>query len=222
MKPLRVAVLGLGEFGESLAVELARQGCEVIAVDRDSGIVERLKDRVARAAAADVRQAEAMRELFTTRPDVGVIAMGDRLEASILAVLHLQELEVPRIVVEVTNADNEEVMRRLGATEIVSPERDSGTRMAHRILNPDLVEHLRLARGHSIIEVEAPAWTRGKTVGEVCAGKQRRLLIVALLPGNDRKEIAVAPPHDEVIRAGDRLTLIGRDKDLAEFQGGDA
>jgi trk system potassium uptake protein TrkA len=218
MSVLRVAVLGLGEFGESLAVELARLGCEVIAVDRDSSVVERLKDKVARAASADVREIEAMRELFTTRPDVGVIAMGDRLEASILAVLHLQELKVPRIVVEVTSSDNAEVMRRLGADEIVSPERDSGRLIARRILDPDILEHLSLAPAHSIIEVEAPKWTHGKTVGDVTAGKQR-LLIVAVLSGED--DVAVAPSRDREIRPGDRLTLIGRNKDLADFRNGD-
>jgi len=216
MTTLRVAVLGLGEFGESLALELARLGCEVIAADRDSRVVERLKDRVARAATADVRQVEAVRELFDTRPDVGVIAMGNRLEASILAVLHLQELEVPRIVVEVTNDDNAEVMRRLGADEIVSPERDSGRRMARRILEPDILDQLTLGPGYSVVEVEAPAWTHGKTIGDVVrGGNGRRVLVVALLSGDD---VAVAPSHHEMIRASDRLTLIGRDEDLGDFR----
>ena len=218
MSALRIVVLGLGEFGESLAVELARLGCEVIAVDQQPLVVERIKDRVGRAATADVRQIEAMRELCSTRPDVGVIAMGDRLEASILAALHLQELKVPRIVVEVNNRDNAEVMKRLGVSEIVSPERDSGLREARRILEPDILEQLPLARGHSIVEVEAPGWTLGKTVGDVSAGKQRRLLIVALA-SNDK--VSVAPTREEVILRGDQLTLLGRDEDISSFRNGD-
>ena len=80
----------------------------------------------------------------------------------------------------------------------------------------DVLEHLSLAPGHSIVEVEAPEWTLGKTVR---AGKQRRLLIVALL---SQDEVTVAPTGDESIRPGDRLTLIGRDDDVSEFRNGAA
>lgn len=216
MKHARYAVLGLGEFGQALSSELSHLGCEVLAVDRNPKLVEKARDEVAMAAVADIRSAAALRELFNTPFDGAVIAIGGNLEASILATLHLQELKVPRILAEATTPEAAEVLRRVGATDIFSPERDSGRRLAGRLANPNLVEFIPLTSGYGVVEVEAPAWTHGKTLAEL--DLRRRFSLAAIAIRSPDEGVAVVPGGRAQIRPGDKLTLVGRDEDLAKFR----
>jgi trk system potassium uptake protein TrkA len=216
MKKPRVAVLGLGQFGRALAQALTRDGCEVLAVDSSAKHVERIRDDVARAAVADVRDAAALRELLASPVDVVIIAIGGSLEASILATFHLLELGVKEVWAEANSDEWAEVLTRVGATRILSPEREMGRRLAQQIANPNLLEFLPLTEGHGVLEVEAPSWTHGKTLAELNLRAAMSLAVIAMRDAEGK--VTVVPGGGARVEPGAQLTLVGRDADLARFR----
>jgi len=216
MTKRRFAILGLGQFGGALAEELAQRGCEVMAVDADPARVEAIRDHVAGAAVADIADPEALKEICSRPYDVAVIATGGALEAAIMATLYIKELGVKEIWAEATTDDRAEVLRRVGATRILAPERDMGRKLAQRLAHPDLLEYLPLAEGYSVVEVAAPDWTHGKTLAELDLRRKRSLAVIAV----QRQDgvMKIVPGGDTGIAAGDALMLVGRNGDLESFQ----
>ncbi|MHC4548320.1 MAG: potassium channel family protein [Planctomycetota bacterium] len=215
MSKRRFAVLGLGQFGSTLAAELAALGCEVLAVDASAKKVDAIRDQVASAAVADIRERKALAELFSTRFDVVIVAIGNALEASVMATLHLKELGVGEIWAEANDADRAEALTKVGATRVLSPESDMGRKLARHLANPDLLEHLPITTGYGVVEIEAPAWTHGKTLAELDLRNTMSVAVIAIRAADDTVDIT--PGGAARIRPGDALTLVGRDADLNKF-----
>ena len=216
MKQRRFAVLGLGQFGHSLAVELAKLGCEVIAVDMSSKKIEAIRNEVSMAAAGDIRDRAVLEEMCGHAIDVAVIAIGGSLEASVLAILHLLDLGVKDIRAEASTDDRALALSKVGATRILSPERDMGRRVAQGLANPNMVEFLPLTEGHGVVEMEAPSWTHGKTLAELALRRTMGLAVIAVRPPEEGP--VVVPGGDTKLDHKYRVTLVGRDQDLTKFR----
>ncbi len=215
MKKKRIAVLGLGQFGSALARELALLGCEVLAVDSDPSCVQEVRDSVSHAAIADVRQRESLSELINEPFDIGIVSTGGALEAAILATLHLKELGVTQVWAEAPNDDGAEVLRRVGADQIFSPERDAGRRMAQRLANPNMIEFLPVMKGYGICEIDAPTFTHGKTLSELNLRNSRGLAVIAV---RGQSSATMVPTAATTIVAGDAIIVVGKDADIAKFR----
>jgi len=216
MSRKRFAVLGLGQLGKALATALSDMGYEVLAADRDPKAVEAVKDSAAIAAIVDVRDRAAMQELFAAPFDAAVVAIGTNLEAAILATLFLREAGVPRIVAEAGSPDRAEVLSRVGATQIISPELEVGKRLAKRLANPNLLEFIPLLEGFAAIDVEAPSWTHGKTLAELDFHRKTNLAILAITSA--KGEYVLVPGGSARLGPGAKLTLVGRTADLERFR----
>jgi trk system potassium uptake protein TrkA len=211
----RIAVLGLGQFGKALATELALLGCEVLAVDSDPKVVDAIRDQVSVAAIADVRDKKALEELFASRFDGGVVAMGHALEATVMATLHLKELGVDEVWAEANEPDRAEALTKVGATHVMAPERDMAERIAQQLVHPNLIDFLPLTKGYSVVEVEAPAWTHGKTLAELHLRRRMDVAVIAIRAADG--SVDIVPGGAAQLGPGDVLTLVGRDGDLAKF-----
>jgi len=211
----RIAVLGLGQFGKALATELAERGCEVLAVDSDAKEVDAIRDQVTVAAIADIRDKKALEELFTSRFDVVVVAMGDALEATVMATLHLKELGVDEVWAEANEPDRAEALKKVGATHVMAPERDMAERIAQQLAYPNLLEFLPLTKGYSVVELEAPAWTHGRTLAEL--DLRNSMSVAAIAIRSAAGDVDVVPGGAARLGPGDVVTLVGRDGDLAKF-----
>ncbi len=211
----RIAVLGLGQFGMSLARELAKLGVEVLAVDASTKKVEDIRDEVAIAAKADVRERRALEELFASPFDVAVVSIGTSLESAIMATLHLKDLGVAEIWAEASTDERATVLERVGATRIISPERDMGRRSAARLANPNLVDFLPLEGDWGVVEADAPDWCIGKTLGDLDLRNEMKLAVIAIRKPDGN--VVVVPGAEAPIEDGDCLTVVGREKDLARL-----
>lgn len=216
MKRRRYAVLGLGQFGAALAQELARLGIDVMAVDASPARAEAIKDKVMSVAVADVRDREALQEIFRAGYDGAVVAIGDHLEAEILATFFLKEFGLPEIVVEAKTPERAEVLRRVGATRTVSPELEFGARLARRLATPNLLEYVPLAKGHGVIDIETPAWAEGKTLQQLDLRRKYGLAVIGIVHADGTA--VMIPGGDAAIRKGSRLTLVGNEENLAHFR----
>jgi len=211
----RIAVLGLGQFGKALATELAALGCEVLAVDSDPKVVDAIRDQVSVAAIADIRDKKALEELFASRFDVVVVAMGDALEATVMATLHLKELGVDEVWAEANEPDRAEALMKVGASHVMAPERDMAERIAQHLAHPNLLDFLPLTKGYGVVEVEAPAWTHGKTLAELHLRRTMNVAVIAIRAADG--SVDIVPGGAAQLGPGDVLTLVGRDGDLAKF-----
>lgn len=216
MSTKRCIVIGLGEFGRTIATELARLGVEVMAVDRSEKRIMAVRDLVASAAAADVRDPEVIKELCSSKFDLAIIAIGGSLESSILAAMHLKQQKVDEIWAEANDPAREEVLRRIGVDRLFSPERDLGRRMAQRIARQDLAEFIPIAEGHGVIEMPAPQWMIGKTLLQLDLRKTHNVAVISVRSAGG--EITVVPKAGREVREGDTLILVGKDEDLAKVR----
>ena len=124
----RFAVIGLGRFGSRLAKNLAASGAEVIAIDRDRMIVEELRDQVTLAIAMDATDEQALKIQGIDKVDCAVVGMGHNFESNALATVLLKSMRVKRVISRAGNDMQAQILKRIGADSVVSPEDESADR----------------------------------------------------------------------------------------------
>jgi trk system potassium uptake protein len=210
----RVVVVGLGNFGSSLAEVLHAQGHEVVAIDKDEEVVDRIAPFVTRAAAGDGTLASVLERSGAEGADIAVVGTGHDITASVLSTLALRDLGIREIYVKVISRDHARVMEKLGVTETVFPERESGQRLAARFTAHGILNFFRLGEDFSLQEMAVPTGWIGRTLRELALPRQYRISVVAV---HDvlLDEISSAPPPDAKLKESDTLLVAGRDADLA-------
>ncbi|HXH31187.1 MAG TPA: TrkA family potassium uptake protein [Bacteriovoracaceae bacterium] len=219
-----VAVIGLGTFGAKTAIRLFEKGAEVLAIDSNPELVDRIKDRVSHAICIDVTQEKSLRAVNISDVDSAVVAIGDNIEMSIMAVAMLRKLGVGRIVARATSQLHEHVLREIGASEIIKVEDEMGEIVASKIAAPHVLQRYNFAAGYSIVELKLGKAFEGKTLVESQIRQNYSLNIVALqkrVPyiseeGKAAYRVVIndAPLPMDVIEADDIVVLVGSEKNL--------
>ncbi|MCR5294187.1 MAG: TrkA family potassium uptake protein [Lachnospiraceae bacterium] len=148
-----VAVLGLNSFGKSLAIELAESGIEVLAADESEEMIDQVADQVTTAVAADLASAENIKDLGIENMDSVVVTMSGNLEASIMCVMVAKELGVPQVIVRARDERTKEILIRLGADQVLLPDKEYGTRLARKIRSANFLEFFDLSENAAIVEM---------------------------------------------------------------------
>lgn len=210
----RFVIIGLGNFGASVAEALHARGHEVIAVDPRDDAVDRVAAHTSRAAVADGRNLRVLEKIGARDADVGVVSTGDDITASILATLGLKDLGVKEIIVKVISRDHARVMERIGVSETVFPERDSALALATRLSGVALLNYVRLGTGFCLQEMVAPEDWQGKTLRQLELRRRYGISVVAI---HDvlTDHIIPAPDPDQVLKDSDTLLVAGKEEDLA-------
>lgn len=218
MSTKRFIVVGLGNFGASVAESLFAMGHDVIAIDANDQAVDRIARRVTRAALADGRSIETLERAGARGADAGIVSTGDDITASILATLSLHDLGVREVYVKVISLDHARVLEKMGVTETIFPERESGLRLATRIVSPGILNYVRLGSGFSIQEMSVPSSWMGKSLRELELPRRYRVSVIAL---HDvlRDEMIAVPDPDAPLKLSDTLLVAGRDADLEAAAG---
>lgn len=207
-----VCVIGLGQFGNELARSLA-QDCEVLALDIDQQRVDDIADHVQRALVLDARDSEALRAAISDEFDEVVVSMGENLESSILCTLHLSQLGVTTIRAKALNEDHASILRLVGATQVIFPERETARRVAAQIVRPNLVDYLPLEGDYLIQDVLLPSVFAGRSIGELRLRTHYNALVMAVRR-TEPPHFVFLPSPDYVCSPGDILVMIGRKEDL--------
>ena len=223
----RFAVIGLGRFGQRLAGLLAEAGAEVIGIDRRREIVESVRDRVTLAVCLDSVDEEALHAQGIDKVDVAVVGIGTSFEASVLTTAILKQLGVPRVISRATTNTRAQILARIGADEIVNPEKEAAERWCNRLLAPSIMERIELADGYSLVEVVAPASFHHKTIRQLEIAKKFRVSVVAIRRRLEEQQgrsaaagrdyIISVPLADTEIVPDDVLILVGSDEAIADF-----
>ncbi len=210
-------VIGIGNFGYYTAKRLYELGQEVMAIDRDKDRVQSIKDYVSRAVIADATDRESLVQLGIQDVDVAVVSVGDRLDTSILITLYLKELGVGEVMVKAVTDDHGKILERIGASSVIFPERDSGIRLANSLSSPNIIEHLPLSGGFSIMEVVPPKNFVGRTLKDLRLRNKYGVQVIAIkemVP--DRMNLA--PDPEFVIKDSDMLIVVGPDESLESLK----
>ena len=213
----RVVVIGLGIFGFNIAKDLYENGIEVIAVDKDKEVIQRIKDFSTKAVLADGTDKEVIESIGIQEDDVVIISFGENLAASTLITLHLKEMKVKNIIVKAPNEDHKHVLEKVGATEVIIPERAMADKVAKSLISPNILDYIPLSEDYTISEIAPPASFMGKTIAELHLRSKHHIEVIAvreMLP----ERLTMVPRAEFVIKDSDVLVVIGKEKDIQKIK----
>ena len=147
------AVIGLGQFGLALVDELIENGMDVIAIDTSEEAISKISKKLPTAFVADSTNEQALKELGIQDVDAAIVAYGDNKEASILTTVILREFGIEQIIVRVDDDYYVPIMKKLGATDVITPQKAAGQALANRLGNEDYKDFYRLDAKYSIISI---------------------------------------------------------------------
>jgi trk system potassium uptake protein TrkA len=208
------AVIGLGNFGTTVASELTRLGNHVLGIDSDEASVSRLADTLTEAVIADGRDEEALREAGVGNYDVAVVAIGENLEANVLCTMNVKLLGVKTVWVKALSRTHHRILARLGADRVINPEEEIGQHIAQMLHNPLVHDYLHIGNGYHVVNVRVPEGLEGSTVGALGLAEDYELRCLGLMRGSEYVDCADA---GTVLHADDKLLLLGRDQNLRRF-----
>jgi trk system potassium uptake protein TrkA len=209
----RFCVIGLGNFGFHVARALYEDGHEVIAIDMDREKVQRVQDYVSYAILGDAASKDFLKGQGIGEMDAVVLSTGERSHLSTLITLYLKELKVPRILVKALDEDHGTILGKVGATDIIYPEKDMAVKTARSLSSPNILEFIPMAEDYSIIESAPPAHFVGKSLVDLDLRKKFNVNIIGIKDVLT-DEFMVVPPATHVVKDSDLLILIGKSKDV--------
>lgn len=209
----RALVVGLGRFGESLAFELTSLGIDVFGIDIDPARVRDCTDRLWRVAEADATDPETLRQIGAADMDMAVVAIGESIEASVMAAYELLQLDGPEVLAKARTNAHADILARIGVKRVVVPERDMGRRTAHTLLGSTM-EYVELDENYVMAETLAPQEIVGKDLATAQVRSRHRVSVVAVKHGGG--EFSHAMP-ETVIAADDVIVVAGIAEDVRRF-----
>ena len=213
----RVVVIGLGIFGFNIAKDLYENGIEVIAIDKDKEVIQKIRDYSTKAILADGTEKEVMESIGIQEDDVVIVSFGEDLAAATLITLHLKEMMIKHIIVKAPDEDHKHVLEKVGATEVVIPEKEMADKIAKSLISPNVLDYIPLSEDYTICELVPPPGFMGKTIAELHLRSRYHIEVIAVrevLP----ERIIMVPHADFVIKDSDILVVIGRDKDIQKIK----
>lgn len=176
-----VVVIGLGRFGMALSGELLELGHEVMGIDTDDRLVQTASSELTVAVQADATDIAAMRQLGVADVHHAVVAIGDAVQASILATATMVDLAIADIWAKAQTEQHASILERVGAHHVVFPERDMGVRIAHRVTGR-MLEYIQIDPGFALVETTVPAALVGKSLIEAGIRAHFNVNVVSIKP----------------------------------------
>ncbi|MDQ8204004.1 TrkA family potassium uptake protein [Pelagicoccus sp. SDUM812003] len=234
---MKFCVIGLGQFGSSLACELSRLQHDVLAIDNRDAPVASIKKKVSVAAVADAADIDALREVGVHEVDAVAICIGERFEASLMATSHMQEFGIEKIYCRVVNDVHDRLVSLLDVTEKVRPEAEAARQFAKRLGIEHAKQRFNLTGDFVVLEVEVPKKLIGTRLADARLREDHKLNLVTIrCNGDEDKEedkndeerdesdargICGVPDPEQRFESGDYLVVFGRKKDVEAFTDSD-
>lgn len=200
-------ILGLGIYGSTIAKELGSHNANVIAIDRMIENVNRIEPYVSQAIQGDYTDYELLDNVGFKNVEVAVVASGDDLEASVVAIMHLKKLGVPEIISKAKNKLHLEIFYEMGATHVIRPEREMGLRLTKNLLRNNILDVIDLDQNTAILEFYPSRKWIGKNLKEIDFRNKYKLTIIGIK--SDNQSINYNPSADAIIEQDTILIGIG-------------
>ncbi len=208
------AVIGLGNFGSTVAKELTRFGNQVIGVDIDEDRVAAHADQISQALIVDARDDQALKEAGLGDCDVALVALGSDLEASILSAINLKLVGVETIWAKARTKTHHRILSRLGVDRIVHPEVEVGQHVAQVLHNPLIRDYISLGNSFYVVNVQIPESLEGKSLSDLAHETEYDLRCVGVMRGT---KFIAQDGQNCTFERDDLLLLLGKRNDLRRF-----
>jgi len=225
----KFAVIGLGGFGGTVAQSLAERGAEVIAVDKDSSLVDKFAQIVTLAIKLDSTDEEALKVQGINKVDVAIVSITD-FETSVLTTALLKQLGVPIVITRASQSSSrieERILDLVGADRVILPEVEMGKRIAKNLLVSNILDYLPISEKYSAAEIRAPESFWGKKIGDLKIRERYKVNILEMkkISGEGKEErvekVNYLPHPNDVIGKGDILLVIGEEQDIERLSKGE-
>ena len=208
-------VIGLGLFGAETARKLCTHGCEVLAMDIRSDLVQHVAADVTQAVVGDGQDKEVLRALGAGKFDCAILAIGDDLAASVLTTMNLKELGVPYVICKAHDETHRRVLEKLGVDRVVIPECEFGGKLARSLSSHNVLDYIELSQDHGILEIPAPKSWVGQTLRQL---NVRAKLGVNIIAVESNGVTNVSPAAEYLICQGDVMVVLGDNYALEAVQ----
>ena len=213
-KKKQFAVLGLGRFGGNVAISLESMGYEVLGVDKDEEIVAKMAEKLTHVVSFDIRNPVALKQAGVSNVDTVVIA-SKNLESSLMAAMLCAEMKVPEIIVKAIDERHAEMVRKLGATNVIFSERDTARRVAMHLVSENVIDYLDIDANIKILRLSLPPKHVGKNLNDLAWRVTYNITVIAI----DRNgEIIISPNPNSNFEKNDKNFVLGNPKALSNFE----
>lgn len=213
----RAVVIGLGIFGYNIARTLFENGFEVVAIDKNKDIIQKIRDHSTKAILADGTDQEIMDEIGIGEDDIAIVSFGEDLAAATLITLHLKQMKVKNIIVKAPNEEHKLILEKVGATEVIIPEMDMAKKVAKSLVSPNMMDYIPLSEDYIISEMAPPNSFLGKTIRELGLRAKYSIEVIAVRDVLS-ESVHMVPQADFVIKDGEVLVVIGKETDINKIK----
>ena len=214
MMEKQYAVLGMGSFGESVALTLENMGCDVLVMDESYEKIQDISDKVSYAMKADVADPDALQALGGKNLDGVVVAVSENLEAGIMATMLCKEMGIPLVVAKAKNKLQGAILQRVGADRIVYPEIEMGSRVAKSLVSREFMDWIELSNDYSMVEIAVPDKWVGRTLVDINVRERLGINVVGIII-NGKIDVTLDP--QKPLPEGGILIVIGANDVLEKF-----
>ncbi len=200
-----VAVIGLGRFGQSLALELMANGTEVLGIDGSEDIVQSLNGKLTHVVTADATREETLRQLSVPDFERVVVAIGSDVQASILATSLLLRFGIREIWAKAVSDAHGAILEQIGVKHVIYPEKEMGRRVAH-LVRGSMQDYIEIGDGFAIVKTTPHSSIVGIPLGETRIRAQHGVTITAVKRANEPWTYATT---DTVLHADDTILVTG-------------
>jgi len=220
------AIFGLGSFGQSVATVLANGGVDVMVVDNNPDMIELYKNKVTSALLLDTTDEMAMSKAPLEDIDIAIIALNN-MEDSIITTALLKKRGVPYLVCRAMTKIHAQVLRQIGANEVINLQEEEGKRIAERLIAPEILDTIAITKEFSVAEFYIPRGSIDKPLASLKLTEKYNIRLVGIkrvdvsvdMVGNPvRSEKLIFAVGDEILKEDDVLVLVGKNADLDEFK----
>ncbi|GAA2120208.1 TrkA family potassium uptake protein [Kocuria atrinae] len=181
----QVLVIGLGRFGSATAMQLVRQSSEVLGVERDTALVQKMSGQLTHVVEADATDIDALRQVGAADFNAAVVGVGTSIESSVLITANLVDLGIDRIWAKAISPAHGKILARIGAHHVIFPEADAGRRTAH-LVSGRMLDYIEFDDDFAIVKMYPPRETQGFTLGESNVRSKYGVTVVGVKsPGED-------------------------------------
>lgn len=210
----RIAVIGLGTFGASLARELTRAGIQVLAMDLNIDHVDKIADFVDHAVCLDAKDPDALEQNGIFRVDAAAVCIGESFQECAMVTLKLLEMKIPRVLARAAGEMEAQILTKIGAHDVLFVEQQMGKHWASLLARPGAIEDFEVAQNYSIVRIRpSPNWV-GKTLAGLKLPKEFGMTVLGTYV-DDRFTLIEGP--DAEIRPDRDILVIGHHQDLDKF-----
>lgn len=212
----QILIIGLGQFGMSLARTLSQKGAEVLAVDLQKNLVQEASVFVTESLAMDATDEVELALLHPEKRDAVVCAIGDdSKEQSIICTALLRQMGAPFIVARANDKMHQRILHLVGAHKIVNPEQEFGMRFANRILYRHVIADTAIGEDLNLTEIRIQPSMVGKNLIELALPKRFGILVAAIRRGSPDRIIQPSP--HEPLQAEDNLMIVCPEAAIPKF-----